>query len=164
MGFSPGADARHRSRTRVWFIYSIFPAVFHPFRFGLQCCHFFHIFFRNPTRFQFFFPEIGQGLFLHSLRLCTLINPFFLRSDISHPEIWDWTALSDRNLRLRGGCLRLPRAIVSLAPPVIILLRKKSPFHQICWPQIIQKREIVVRPQLKDKCKPEPNLRSFNLI
>jgi len=32
-------------------------------------------FFPNRTRFQLFFPEIGQGLLLHFWGLCTLINP-----------------------------------------------------------------------------------------
>jgi len=52
------------------------------FRFGVQFCHFFHFF--KSDKVSIFFSEIGPGLILHFLGLCTLINPFFARSDVSH--------------------------------------------------------------------------------
>ena len=58
---------------------------------GVQICHFFDIFFEIRQIFNFFVLRSVKVFFLHFLGLCTLINPFFARTDVSHPKIWDRT-------------------------------------------------------------------------
>jgi len=51
--------------------------------FGVQFWHFSH-FFLKSNEVSILFSKIG---ILHLLGLCTLINPFFARLDVSHPKI-----------------------------------------------------------------------------
>ena len=64
--------------------------------------------FLRSDKIATFFPEIGQGLFLHFLGLCDPINPFFARSDVSHEYFWDRTKLDKLCLIWDWGSRRRP--------------------------------------------------------
>jgi len=55
-----------------------------------------------------FVSEIAQGSFWHFLGLCTPINPFFARSDVSHSKIWDQTTCSISDFRAASGGASTP--------------------------------------------------------
>jgi len=72
----------------------------------------FSTFFLKSDKVSTFLPEIGHGSFLHFPGLCTLSDSFFLRSDVSHPEIWDRTTKSDvsSTRNLRSDKVRFPKS------------------------------------------------------